>query len=768
MTLRRAASVASFAIATLVLWLSSIQWPSPPAPGLDESWQQVLSHGWVHGRRAGVDLLFTWGPLGWWWQPHIIVEALPAKLRFEVFGRLAVAGIATWAAWSLPWASRVLWIAVMAALLREWFDTVSVAIVTLLAVLWLPAARAGRPAAVALAVLGAAAVVKFTLFVLVVALGAGAATLAWLAGDRRRAAVIAAGLPAGIAAWWTVAGQRLGDLPAFLRGGMELAAGYGHAMAVEESTRHFVAGVAVLIAHGVAAIALTWTARDRFAVAGRLALVAMALFIAWKHGYTRADGHMLIFFGTASLLALVASGLPDVSAMGRRSAQLVAGGSLIVAAMTFPGTQDLPRRALNRVRSAPAELMDLDAIRARFAQRAAAVPDEQRLPRVVATVGDRPIDLIGHDQSLLYVNGLNHVSRPVIQSYSTYTGYLAELNRRFFASPSAPDFVLFSLRPIDGRYPGEDDARVLSELPARYEPLFTERGRLLLRRRDEPLAAVRPPEEVVLHQVARPGEPIRLPVDGRWAHWATIESTPTLAARVRGLLYRPPLLRMTLVDDSGLRTEHRLVPTLARDGFLLQPGLLDPGDASAWVHGSGRRWNLELTIGTGAGEDRHWSSFALTVTRLPIMIAPTPSLRQLVTADVLPIEPVAITPARDWRLLDDHLGTRLFMHAPAFIDLPVPGGARVVDVTFGLEPGAYTGNSRSDGVALVVESAFDDGTTKLLVRRAIDPLDAPADRGPQRVIVPLPSPPPPRVRLGLETGATGGWDWSYLQRVRFE
>ncbi len=55
-----------FALFLALLWLTRFTPPEHPAvPELDPSWAQALGYALVHGLRFGVDVVFTYGPLGW-------------------------------------------------------------------------------------------------------------------------------------------------------------------------------------------------------------------------------------------------------------------------------------------------------------------------------------------------------------------------------------------------------------------------------------------------------------------------------------------------------------------------------------------------------------------------------------------------------------------------------------------------------------------------------------------------------------------------------
>lgn len=66
-------------------------------------------------------------------------------------------------------------------------------------------------------------------------------------------------------------------------------------MSLAPTPRFLAAGGLVLAAYAVWLLPALWMAasnRDRLVMAG---MVVAPLLVAWKHGYTRADGHVLYF-----------------------------------------------------------------------------------------------------------------------------------------------------------------------------------------------------------------------------------------------------------------------------------------------------------------------------------------------------------------------------------------------------------------------------------------------------------------------------------------
>src|SRR5262249_53916046 len=150
-------------------------------------------------------------------------------------------------------------------------------------------------AAIAL-VLATLALVKFSLLVL--ATGAVAIVVAQLAtgGRGTRALSWTSTYLAGIALAWTLAGQSLANLPAYVRAAADLALGYSDAMGRTGPALELAAGVAVLAAC-VAALLSRPGLPARGADRARAAFLGFALLLAFKEGFVRQDAyHAARFF----------------------------------------------------------------------------------------------------------------------------------------------------------------------------------------------------------------------------------------------------------------------------------------------------------------------------------------------------------------------------------------------------------------------------------------------------------------------------------------
>src|SRR5204863_5650938 len=78
---------------------------------------------------------------------------------------------------------------------------------------------------------------------------------------------------------------------------------------------------------------------------------------------------------------------------------------------------------------------------------------------------------------------------PVIQSYCVSDARLEQLNADFYASASAPLYVLYRSEAIDGRYGMFDETRMKMEMLKNYSAVDPDWNHILLKRLESPISS---------------------------------------------------------------------------------------------------------------------------------------------------------------------------------------------------------------------------------------------------------------------------------------
>ncbi len=102
---------------------------------------------------------------------------------------------------------------------------------------------------------------------------------------------------------WVLCGQALGNIPDYIYYSLQLSRATAGAMGVYEEPATLALG---LTAAGAALAYLAvhfFTASDRRRAGVLVLMISASLFMNWKHGFTRADGHVLAHFVSVLVLA---------------------------------------------------------------------------------------------------------------------------------------------------------------------------------------------------------------------------------------------------------------------------------------------------------------------------------------------------------------------------------------------------------------------------------------------------------------------------------
>ncbi|HLP03537.1 MAG TPA: hypothetical protein VK163_16030 [Opitutaceae bacterium] len=755
----------------LLLALSAFTVPRPPALELDASWRMTMGYAFARGLQWGHDLVFTYGPLGF-----VMAKTYWGQLFWEMIAWQALqAMLAAWLFTSegrkLPPLSRFFFYAFAALFGVVYEDALEMIVIALLGWRLLrqlgdeDEPRSGWLYAALLALYGA---VKFTNLLLAgVAVGVAVA-LALLRRAPRPAAITAATFAVATLAIWLLCGQNPLNLPAYLLASLEVSSGYNDAMSIPTPDAPFLSGLIVVGLLAVyLALYVATSARRTFAAANAL-LCALFLFLNWKHGFVRSDGHMIGFF-ICALLPITAFPALLADAPERRwlrRALLVPAGVFCVVGIE----QALPSMA----RSIVGQLQDRLVARSQeltdwknFRDGLRAKMHEQRLQHdlhfVRKEVGDASIDILGHEQAIALFNKFNYRPRPVFQSYSVYNAALARRNLDYYASPAAPAYVLLKLQTIDGRLATMDDPLLLNYFVHAYDYVLTDRDWQLWRRRaDAPPAENVAPRRLRTSSVAR-GEWVELGELTDQPVWVTLDLRPSLVGRAAKLLYKLPLAYLIVEDTAGAVSRYRLPPDEGRAGFILSPIIENVAEYIAFSGGKPSRrvarfrveveqhsYLFQPQVGVGL--------FSLTSSTAAVRYAAQLERARLAALGAAPAALQSFVPVADGKIDDQPV---LVAHAPSRIEYDLPAGAATLAGRFGYLAGAYEGDARTNGAEFRV--VWTDGVSEhVLFRRYLDPRNTPADRGLQGFTVPLAAVKSGRVSLVIDAGPGGdnGWDWT--------
>ncbi len=754
----------------LLLALTIFNFPRYPTADLDDSWRIALGWFFQHHLQFGRDVIFTYGPLGFLMGNTYGGALFGWMVAWTAVKSAIFAAVIVAQGRKLRGVSQVVYFVFFLLLGVIYEDALQMIIIALLG--WELVRRAGGPARrstpLILLFLALLAIIKFTnllLATLAVAVAAG------LEARRQPRAALrpAAWYLGGFLALWVLCRQNPLHLPAFLWYSWEFSQGYQASMGLPTPPVPFREGVIVLGAL-IAYTVLYWRLQaDKVRGLAHAAVLGAFIYLNWKHGFVRSDGHMIGFF----ICALVpVTGFPVLMEDAPRwrwlqRLLLVPAGILCVLGVrdALPGVVESAAAQLQgNLVSRISNLTHWSAYRRTYDVRLQEQKTQVALPRVRAAVGQATVDVLGFEQGVALFNGLNYHPRPVFQSYAAFTPGLARLNADFYASARAPEYALLKIQTVDDRLPSLDDAPLLYLFEHDYEYVLSEKGWQLWRRRaDRPDPATLQPRR--LRTVAA-ALGVACPLDDLADQhvWAVIDVTPSLLGRLRDFLYKPAFVRLNVELTDGKRQSFRLPVPEGRTGFILNPLVTDLDSYMRFAGGKSLNWVRSITVDVAPGDRSFYRRrvrigfFALTPSTAGAAFFESAAQAQFWMFKTAPASFTSFTTPSEIEISGEKA---IVMHAPSEMSFVLPPGAREVSGAFGLPPGAYENGGHSDGAEFRV--VWTDGITRTVVySRILNPRDVPADRGLQRFTVPLTNLAGGQLRLEVGPGPhnDNGWDWS--------
>jgi hypothetical protein len=750
--------------------LAMIALPHTPSFDLDASWRMALGKFFLDGLQFGKDVVFTYGPLGFLMGKTYCGYQYHSLILWQVVQAVIFTLLIFRQGFRLEGYTRYAYFAFFFLLGIYYEDGLHQLIIGIAGFELLRNGEQRRTTSTLLALLlSFLGLLKFTNLLM----GAVfvACTLALLLWRRRPSpALWLAGWFAGsYLLGWILCRQNPLNLPAYFYNSWEISQGYQEAMGIPTPPVALYVGLATVVLVLIHAALYLLGLPDRPRALATLVSFAAFILLNWKHGFVRADGHMIGYFFVILMVATAYPALLDDVPRFRRAQQcilfLLAAGALLGIGITLPGLlRGILSGTQDRLFTNVAQLSDPAALRTYYQEHLASEQAYYDMPMTRKVVGMATLDVLGYEQAIALYNRFNYHPRPVLQSYSSYRPHLSHLNYQFYASRKAPEYVLVKLHTIDRRLVACDDAEVLSLLVHRYEFVHLEKGFQLWHRKPGPFSAESIAPRPLRTATLQVGQPFEAEEFNGQPLWVNIDVRPSLLGRLRGFLYKLPIIILRIENTQKMITEYRLPLPLGQTGFIINPVVEDIISYMQFAGGQPDRLLRSLKIEIADADRPYFSDFyTVTLSALPPSTAGREYFRQAEKRlfqmfDVTPTTYQAKTTPSEGEI--DGRKVMVF-HAPSEMTFNIPRGATECSGAFGFLEGAYTGGNETDGAVFYITWVL--GTEEiLLMERPLDPLHKLGDRGLQYFKVPLPARDGGYLRLTVSPGPKNSfaWDWT--------
>lgn len=759
--------------------VATYNFPLYPSPDLDPSWRMALGYFHEHGLQYGRDVVFNYGPLGFimgktysglqWWS-LIIGQLILAAVT---------ATVVVFQAKRLKGRSRLLFLVFVLLFGVSYEDALHMLIIAILGfeVLRRSGASWRQSTALIIALLAIDSQIKFTNFLLATFVVFLACSYAIIRKRWREAGYTGLIYILAFLASWVALGQNPINLPAYVAASWHISDGWLWSMGFPSPISPLWKGMTILLLLiGYSIFHVRLHSDKPRAVANTLLLGAF-IYLNWKHGFVRADGHMIGFFYCALLPITAYPALLDDPPAYRRAHYWIFGCATL---LSFCGLESalwgVLRDALGhfqgKVWTNVEQVVNWDETRQRYRDSLLRARAGSDLYMTKEIVGKSTVDVVGFEIGVALLNRLNYQPRPVIQSYSTFNPPLDQLNYEVYASSRAPEYVLSKIQTIDRRLPTMDDARVLLMLAYRYEYLRTDKGFGLWHLKPGPFdpASVAPrhvrTDELPVNQSLTVGDISSEPL------WVKVDLRPSFLGSIRSFLYKPPQVTLHIETAKGEKQDYLMPLPQGRTGFIINPLIEDVVDYMHFCNSEPVKKLDSITIKIPEEDQKYFASSATL--EFSALQSPT-SGRKYFASEIervlhmfqtYPVSYTSLNPVAEGSIDGRDVA---ILHAPSQMIFEMPKDARWVTGRFGMMPGTYSDGGNTDGALFLVY--WTDGKDRIeLFKRYLDPVQQVGDRGLQEFRGKLSGLSGGRLILEIQNGPNDNpsWDWTAWTNIKVE
>ncbi len=176
-------------------------------------------------------------------------------------------------------------------------------------------------------------------------------------------------------------------------------------------------------------------------------------------------------------------------------------------------------------------------------------------------------DIYAFDTACLIAKNINWNPRPIFQSYSAYTHELSKINVNHIHSEKRPDNIIFKIQTIDGRLPSLDDGASWPDILLNYEIKNKDENQLYLHKSNNNLR--NPNFRIITRKDVKYGEKFYLPNNSRLFVNIFIEST--LLGKIQALLYKTDSVEIKFNFSDGSEKIFKIIPKMSNSRFLISP-----------------------------------------------------------------------------------------------------------------------------------------------------------------------------------------------------
>ena len=361
------------------------------------------------------------------------------------------------------------------------------------------------------------------------------------------------------------------DLFRYVRSILEISSGFNVAMSLVPQNIHLYAAL-VCLACCLILLGLEWYID--FQSAKHTLLFAPIIFFAFKHGFVRADGHIVAFFSSICFfMSIKCLYMTNNQVISRRIKKwfTIYSDILMVIFVTpiiisFVLLDFGPREYIQKLQTKTESICNINQMKNNVITES---PTSIISDEIKNIVGNETVAIYPIEQSMIaYNNSLNFTVMPLVQAYSVYTPYLDKENAEFFIDKNrAPEYIIFDMNAIDGRLFGIECPQTWNAIYNNYITVYSEGSYLLLKRTEKTFTAKSLFKQEDYYNIS---QKIYIPqsIDGTYVSFSA-EMELSALGKLKKLLYQIPEVTLTIEYESGRVYTGRIIPDNLTTPFVL-------------------------------------------------------------------------------------------------------------------------------------------------------------------------------------------------------
>ncbi|MFB2881994.1 hypothetical protein [Floridanema aerugineum] len=384
----------------------------------------------------------------------------------------------------------------------------------------------------------------------------------------------------------------------YLKGSLEISSGYSEAMTVVSPLkRELIIGISEVI---LVLTVLILIARESSLVFSLC--LAFILWMTFKHGFIRQDGHTLFLISSTPLIVAISLTKAKKISTIRKGAVVYIYLLVIMLIYGFTstpfghkefaqGTNRLAALNPSQVAGNVLAFANLGKLREEVDARNQVNLSKVELPESIRkVVKNQEIDIIPWEISLVEANQLNWKPRPVFQSYNAYTTYLDNLNWNSL-SRNPRDYIFYNFESIDKRHPFFDEPKSFFYVFCNYKPADNVPQLIDLPGLSKLIVLTKlnssrcSPSTQTKNLSVRWNSDRKIEVgDGQVVRLA-VKFKHSVFGKIYKTFYRNPPVMLSVTDENGGKRSYRIVPGNAQNGILIGHLPKDSNDALLFLKG---------------------------------------------------------------------------------------------------------------------------------------------------------------------------------------